>query len=175
MGSRPRMATPDEVTIGREGDSAVINFNDSETGAIHLKIGAAIEFMSDSEILELHNDVVRSQLELAANWRPTEIADGHPQIKFDRTFGQWSTEGHVLRCVIGSGPDTDEPAIGIDKHQLSLQEFGALLSHYEGWGMRILFVSEDQLCNPPTPEVRKAPKRISKKELAEIARENGVT
>lgn len=160
MRYKPRIATPDNVTISREGDCAVIRFNDAET--IHLEIGTAIEFMSDSEILDLHNDVVRSQLELAANWRPTEIADGCPQIKFDREFGQWSAEGHVLRCVIGSGPNTDEPAIEIDNHQLSLEEFGALLSHFEGWGMRIVFVSEDQLCDPPLPEVRKAPKRISK-------------
>jgi antitoxin component of MazEF toxin-antitoxin module len=168
------MATPDDVTIRREGDSAVIKFNNSETSDVHLKIGADIESMSDSEILELHNDVVRSQLELAANWRPTEIADGHPQVKFDRASGQWSAKGHVLRCVIGSGPYTNEPTIEIDHHQLSLQEFGTLLSHFEGWGMRILFVSEDQLRNPPAPEVCNAPKRISKKELAEIRRENGL-
>lgn len=68
------------------------------SGVAVIKIGAAIDFMSDSEILELHNDVVRSQLELAANWRPTQITDGHRQIKFDQTFGQWSTEG--MFCVV---------------------------------------------------------------------------
>ena len=45
-----------------------------------------------------------------------------------------------------------------------------MLSHYEGWGMRIVFVSEDQLCNPPAPEIRKSPKRIPKKVVEELAR-----
>ncbi len=70
--------------------------------------------------------------------------------------------------MIESGPATDEPAIKIDNHELSLQEFGAILSHFEGWGMRISFVSEDQLSNPPKPEVRKSPKRLTKKDLAEL-------
>ena len=170
MRHRPRIATPDNVTISREREFAIIQFNDSEGGAVHLRLGSAVELMDDTEILELHNDVVRAQLELAATWRPTEIADGRPQIKFDRKFGQWSAEGHVLRCLIENGPTLDEPLIQIDNHQLSLQAFGALLSHFEGWGMRIAFVSEDQLCNPPMPEIRKAPKRISKKDLEEMTR-----
>lgn len=169
MRPRPRIATPDDVTISRDGHYANIDFNDQAAGGMNLKIGPEIQFMDDLEILELYNEVVRSMLDLAQSWRPTEIAEGRPQIKFDRKYKHWSAEGHVLRCVIDSDSDTNEPTIEIDNNRLSLQEFGGLLSHFNGWGMRIAFVSEDQLCNPPTPEVRKAPKRISKREIEEIA------
>ncbi len=170
MRPKPRIATPDDVTIRRDGNYAIIDFNDQGSGGMNLGIGPEIEFMDDLEILELYNDVVRSMMDSAQSWRPTEIAEGRPQIKFDRKCGQWSAVGHVLRCVIDSNSDTNEPTIEIDNHRLSLQEFGLMLSHFNGWGMRIAFVSEDQLCNPPTPEVRKAPKRISKREVEEIAR-----
>ena len=76
MSYKPRLANPEEVTIERHGDTAVIEFNDSESGAIHLKIGQEIGTMSDRDILQLHNEIVLSQLELSANWRPTEIAPG---------------------------------------------------------------------------------------------------
>lgn len=170
MRPRPRIATLDDVTIRRDQNYAIIKFRDQGPGGMNLGIGPEIEFMTDLEILELYNDVVRSMLDSAQSWRPTEIAEGRPQIKFNRKDKYWSAEGHVLRCVIDSDSDTNEPTIEIDNHRLSLQEFGALLSHFNGWGMRIAFVSEDQLCNPPTPEVRKAPKRISKRKLDEIAR-----
>jgi hypothetical protein len=159
------------VTIERDGETAIINFKDTEYGGIHLRVGAKIDSMSDADIVELHNQVVLSQLELAANWRPpTEIVPGRPQIKYDKQFREWSAEGHVLRCIVGSNPELDEPTVCIDSHKLSWVDFGRMVLHFEGWGMRILFVSEDQLSDPPTPELRKAPKRISKKELEEIAR-----
>jgi len=63
---------------------------------------------------------------------------------------------------------SDEPSLKIDNHELSLQQFGEILSHFEGWGMRISFVSEDQLSDPPVPVLRKAPKRLSKKVLDEL-------
>lgn len=169
MHYRPRVAALNEVTIQREGDTAIITFNDSESGGINLKFDFPVTSMTDLEILERHNEIVRFQLESAAQWRPTEIAEGRPQIKFDNKFRAWSAEGHVLRCVVGSDPERDETMIGIDNHELSLDEFGKLIAPFEGWGMRIVFVSEDQLCDPPLPEVRKAPKRISKKVLDELA------
>lgn len=172
MGYRPRTATMEEVTIRREGDIAVITFSDPEYGGINLDFGFPVELMTDSEILERYNEMVLAQLEFAAKWRPTEIADGRPQIRFDRRYRQWLAEGHVLRCVVGESRDRDEPTIRIDNHELTLQQFGRIIASFQGWGMRIVFVSDDQLCDPPTPQVRKAPKRISKKVLDElVARE----
>jgi hypothetical protein len=60
----------------------------------------------------------------------------------------------VLRCVVDdSGPD-GEAIIHIDDQPLSLPEFGRLLCTYAGWGMRITFVPEEELAQPPRIEVR---------------------
>jgi len=84
-----------------------------------------------------------------------EIADGSPQISFNQELEEWGAEGHVLRCVVGAETDGNrQPAIVIDDQELSWQEFGAVISHFEGWGMRIVFVNEDELGNPPLPVVR---------------------
>jgi hypothetical protein len=59
----------------------------------------------------------------------------------------------VLRCIIGdTGPD-GEVVIHIDKHELSLRDFGRLLSVHAGWGMRIAFVPEDHVTENPKVEV----------------------
>jgi hypothetical protein len=122
---KPRIATPDEVTIRRDGNYAVLTFIDGE-GGVNFGIGPELEFMDDQEILERYNECVRAQLDLATSWRPTEISDGHAQIKYDRRVGEWCARGHVLRCVIDSSPIDDELIIEIDNHVLSLQEFGAM-------------------------------------------------
>lgn len=64
-----------------------------------------------------------------------------------------ATALYLLRALLG----------GWLQSGLSIQE-----PIFKGWGMRISFVSEDQLSFPPTPEVRKAPKPLSKKELDEL-------
>lgn len=169
MPYKPRMATLDEVTIGRKNDTACIAFNDGTTGSVNLVFDSPVDLMTDAEILDRHNEIVRFQLESAASWHPVEIAEGRPQIKRDRKSRSWSTQGHVLRCVVGPASEDNEPTVQIDDHELSLHEFGKMIQSFEGWGMRIVFVSEDQLSNPPTPEVRKAPKPIPRKVLEELA------
>jgi hypothetical protein len=47
-----------------------------------------------------------------------------------------------------------ETTIIIDDHELSLQEFGRLLSVFNGWGMRITFVDNDRLFDNPVIEVK---------------------
>ena len=170
MRRRPGVATLDNVTIVRDGETAIISFNDGRAG-VNLTIGPEIDAMRDEDIINLHNEILRSQKQMAKDWRPTEIIEGHPQIKFDRKMKAWSAEGHVLRCLVEGGPNHNEPAIQIDGHELSLQEFGTILSHFEGWGMRIAFVSDDELCNPPQPELRKAPQRLSKEALDKLTEE----
>jgi hypothetical protein len=44
--------------------------------------------------------------------------------------------------------------VGIDDKELSLEEFGRMLTTYAGWGMRIEFVPDDQSHRRPTLEVR---------------------
>ena len=81
-----------------------------------------------------------------------EIPRGHPQLDYSAPAGQWVPRGAVLRCLIDENPE-GEPVIYIEDHALSLQEFGGLLGTYAGWGMRIVFVEEDN-SDPPLIEIR---------------------
>ncbi len=57
----------DEVTITREGDCAVIQYKEAGIPTTHLKIGPEIAGMSNEAILELFNDTLRAQTQLAAD------------------------------------------------------------------------------------------------------------
>ena len=52
---RPRIASPDEVRITREGETAIIEFADSTIATIHLTMGPKIHGMTNAEILTLFN------------------------------------------------------------------------------------------------------------------------
>ncbi|MBI4316905.1 MAG: hypothetical protein HY675_00325 [Chloroflexi bacterium] len=54
-----------------------------------------------------------------------------------------------MRCVIGDGGPDGEAEEYIDDQELSLGEFGRLLTTYAGWGMRIVFVAEDEIHEEP--------------------------
>jgi hypothetical protein len=59
----------------------------------------------------------------------------------------------VLRCVVDSAPEGDEPVIHIDDHELSWAEFGQMLLTWEGWGIRIVMVPDDELTKTPLIEI----------------------
>jgi hypothetical protein len=44
--------------------------------------------------------------------------------------------------------------ITIDDHELTVVELGRLLTNYAGWGMRIVFVPDDEIDEEPAIEVR---------------------
>ncbi len=62
----------------------------------------------------------------------------------------------MLRCVIedGGGEDGLLPIIYIDDREFTWDEFGRMLCVYAGWGMRIVFVSDDELDKEPKIVVR---------------------
>ena len=153
---RPRVASPDEVRISRQGDSAVIEFADPKISTTHLRIGQRLQGMSDHEILDIFNENIRAQEQLAAEYEhvAVEIPPGKPQIEFQPLSGQWSPRGDVLRCVISDGGPDGEPVVYIDDEELSWSEFGRLVTTYAGWGMRIVFVPDDRTHEEPRIEVR---------------------
>ena len=80
---RPRPASPDQVRITREGETAVIEYADPSVRVVNLQVGPSLAAMTDAEVLELFNDMLEAQAEIAAGVDPTltEIPPGLPQIE----------------------------------------------------------------------------------------------
>ena len=66
----------------------------------------------------------------------------------------------MLRCLIedGGSEDGDMPVIHVDDREFTWEEFGKMLCTYAGWGMRIVFVPDDELEKPPKTIVREPDK-----------------
>ena len=155
---KPRRASMDEVKIAREGEDAIIENADPTVSVMHLKIGPAVQFMSDQQILDMFNAVITAQEDLRAEYdnTVTEIPPGRPQIEYAENADQWVPRGDVLRCYIEDNED-GEAVIHIDDHELSLRDFGRMLTVHAGWGMRIAFVDEDSVGEEPEIIVRDPP------------------
>ncbi len=152
---RPRVATPDEVQISRDGEAAIIAFVDSTISTTHLTLGPEVATMTDREILDRFNEVIMAQQKMAAEYDhvAVEVPPGSPQIRYIKRADQWVARGGVLRCIIEDG-EHGEAVIHIDEQELSLEQFGTLLRSYAGWGMRIVFVPEDEVDETPQIEIR---------------------
>ena len=153
---KPRpLATLQEVIITREKESATIAYRDSACGTSILQIGPEIAQMTDLEILDLYNQTLRAQAELARiPYVAVEIPLGSPQVEYSPECDQWVPRGHVLRCGIDDGGEDEEPVIEVDGREMTWHEFGRTICCFAGWGMRIEFVPEDQTHRRPKLVVR---------------------
>jgi hypothetical protein len=153
-GKRPFVATADQVRITKRGDHAIIEYADDDVGDVHLGL-ENVETMSEAEILECHNEILEAREQLRRDYVhvAVEIPPGKPQIEYHPESRQWTPRGDVLRAVISSDA-TSQPCVIIDGRELSLAEVGGMLSTYEGWGVRIAFVPDDELHQEPLIEVR---------------------
>ena len=157
---KPRRASLDEVRISREGDAAIIENADPLISAMQLRIGPQVIQMTDVEILSVFNDVMASQEQALREYDNTlvEIPVGKSQVKFAERSNQWVPEGDVLRCYIEDN-EQGEAVIWIDDQELSLRDFGRMLTVHAGWGMRIAFVPEELVAEEPRIEVREPDKK----------------
>jgi hypothetical protein len=126
---KPHVATPEEVTITRSGEDAIIEYRDPKVATTHLSIGPEVQQMSDQEILEILNKTITAMERMAAEYEhiAIEIPPGQPQIEYSKESMQWVPRGHVLRCIIDDGGPDFQAVVHIDDHELSLCEFGRLL------------------------------------------------
>ena len=154
---KPVIAKLDEVTITRDGETAVIEYVDSSISGVNLTIGPQLQYMTDQEILNCHNDVLRAQQLSIANYKhiAVEIPEGLPQVRYFDAGDQWVPRGDVLRCLIHDDEDR-QPVIEIDGREFTLEEFGSMLVTYAGWGMRVTFVPDNELNKNPKIVVRDA-------------------
>ena len=151
---KPYPTTFDRIRITRLGESADIEYLEPGVCPTHFTVGPGLIRMTDEEVFGMFNDGL---LAVCAHrrrnpYRAVEIPAGKPQIKYDAQSGQWCPCGNVVRGVIGGRHGA--PVIEIDKHDLGLEEFGTLLSTYMGWGMRLVFVPDDETHLSPAIEVR---------------------
>lgn len=147
-----KVAALDDVIIDRDDLFAYITFKDPDYASMRLQIGEEVISMSDEEILAAFNDTVSFMQESVESNPPVEIADGFPQIKFDKRSRQWHPVGDVLRCELVHDGDV---LVQIDDKELSLEEFAEMLGSLAGYGMRVMFVHPSQLLDPPEPVVCK--------------------
>ena len=152
----PRQASLDEVKISRDGNHAIIQFDDPNISTTHLEIGPNVDRMSDQEILELFNEVMASRDQMIADYDNfvIEIPPGSPQIAYHELSDQWVPRGGLLRCQIEDGGVDGETTFLVDDQELTLQQFGKMLRTYSGWGMRIAFVPDDLIHEQPRVELR---------------------
>ena len=158
---KPVRALIDQVRITREGNDAIIEYVDPEISGTRLTIGSQTETMTDRDIVDVLNGVLKAQEQLLVGWNKTvvEIQPGKRQVEYNKESDQWVPCGDVLRCVIDDGGPDGEVTIHIDNKELSLDEFGRLLRVHAGWGMRIAFVPEEFVTENPKVEIRERKKR----------------
>jgi hypothetical protein len=154
---KPYRAALDEVTIDRNGDTAIIKYRDPDVATAHFKLGIEIEGMTDGEILDCFNKTIEARDMLSAEYQHVaiEVPPGQPQIEYFAEGDQWTPRGDVLRCIVAGNGLEDEDFVYIDDKELTLSKFGKLISTYSGWGMRITFVPDDELEMEPKIEIRK--------------------
>jgi hypothetical protein len=158
MPRRPHRASPDEIRITREGDNAIIAYADPSVATTNFTIGREkLAAMTDAEVLAVWNEHIDARDALMKEYDhvAVEVPLGRPQVRYSERADQWVPRGHVLRCVVlGSSGDPDEPFLSIDDRDFTPMEFAKMASTFGGWGMRIVFVPDDELHEEPAVEVR---------------------
>ena len=149
---KPFIASLKDIKIRRDGTAVHIDYiNQGDRGGQRIEVGKDTSSMTDQEILDVHNHIARKMIESAENYEhiALEIPEGKPQVKFEQRSCQWVPNGEVVRCTVGWDEKSEGPAIEIDDKTLTWQEFGTLVSTWEGWGMRIVCVPDDELTKIP--------------------------
>lgn len=159
---RPHVASPEEVRITREGDAAIIEYGDENIATTHFGIGAdKLATMTDADILELWNSGIeaRDEFRRSLTYVATEIPIGQPQLETSDLDGELVARGEIVRCVIEGRPEqADDIFVSVDGKDLTLLQFARMLGTYEGWGLRVEVVPDDEIHQRPKRRVREPKK-----------------
>lgn len=147
---RPVVTSLDEAWVEKEEPFVYIHYRDPRIRSVRIDVGSGVEEMADVDIIALHNRMIEAGQEMREGIRYTavEVPEGEPQIEYHAPSDQWTFRGDVLRCEIGSS-ELDSPIFYIDDHELTLREFGRMMTVYSGWGVRIIIVPDDELTGEP--------------------------
>ena len=91
------IASPNDVTITRDGNCARIEYKDEGIPATHLEIGPEIADMSNGEILEAHNECLRNDAKLAAERK--HVAFEMPLKQFGKLLATYAGWGMRIEFV----------------------------------------------------------------------------
>jgi hypothetical protein len=154
----------DDLLVVKKNDQTMIMHKDSPSDGILCLLLSDFNNMDSPEILNRFNAHIDKLMADIENDRPIEIEDGQPQLRWSKECQAWLAEGDVLRCEVAwdSNAESEDGlgavAIKIDDRLLSGQEFLELLEVFEGFGMRIEFMHQNRLTNPPEPILQKTRK-----------------
>ena len=158
MPRRPHRASPDEIKITRDGDTAIIAYADPKVATTHFKIGREkLAAMTDEDVFAMWNEHIDARDQLMQEYEhvAVEVPPGRPLVEYHERSDQWVPRGDVVRCVVmGSQGEPDEPFLTIDDRDFTPVEFAKMVGTYGGWGMRIVFVPDDELHDEPVVDVR---------------------
>lgn len=98
---RPIVCSLDEVIVTGEEIYAHVKYQDPDFGETRLEIGPEVAEMTNQDIVNLYNDVLKAEAELVGKdkYVAVETPLGSPQIKYHRSCQRWPPGGHVLRCL----------------------------------------------------------------------------
>lgn len=152
-----KAGTSEDLLVDCREDQVLLGHRECLTEGILCLSRSEFDSLSERQILKRFNAYIDSLLKYIETDRPIEIVDGQLQLKWDKTCRQWMPAGDVLRCVVNWNSNTgntdrlDGLAIRIDDKSLTGQELLDMIETYEGWGMRIEFMHQNRLTDPPKP------------------------
>jgi hypothetical protein len=123
--NRPHVATLDEVQITRDGDFAIIAYQDDTIETTQYRIGAErLSRMSDEDILMIWNAGLATNEEEVARSR--------------RDMKGLLAGGTSLVCSVSAFPRTpDQPFINVGGRLYSAMELAQLLGGHVGWDVTL--------------------------------------
>ncbi len=139
----------DDVRIRREGEYAIFEYLGSKADSLALRVGGDLAATTDDQLLETHNAIAREQRKMrdSFEYKAKEVPMGRPQIQRSQ-HGGWEMRGDVLRCGLEWSKEDETVVPQIDGRTLSWAELSRMLQTYEGWGMRLVIVPDDELGAP---------------------------
>src|SRR6185503_16101172 len=105
----------DEVILTRGSDYVEIVYKEPDVPSTRLQIGPEVTGLSDQEIIDLFNEMLRETAKFAAEYKhvAVEVPLDSPQIKYFARGQQWCPRGGVLRCLIAD--EDGQLVVGIDQ------------------------------------------------------------
>ncbi len=94
---KPYIATLDQVKIPRQDEYGIIEYIEPNVSTARLKIGPRMQGVSDQQILDQHNRLLRVQHQMALEYEhfAIEVPPGLPQIEYHELVNQWTPRGGI--------------------------------------------------------------------------------